>query len=302
MTSIQLGEIAALSTALFFSAAPTFFTLAGRRVGSVAVNRVRLLVASLLVFALHWTLVGTPLPLGAAGEQWFWLSLSGVIGLVAGDACLFQALLILGARLTMLVFSLTPILAAILARLLFGEILSAGQMLGVLVTLGGVAWVVLSHDGNGARRDRRRYAIGLLLAVGGSTGQALGMITAKLGLDGELPALSAHLIRLGSATLTIWILAALRGRAAVTWRAMLGDRRALAFTASGAALGPLFGVWLSLVAIGSAPIGIATTLMALPPVFLLPIGRLVFGERITVHAVLGTLVAITGVALLFLLA
>ena len=71
---------------------------------------------------------------------------------------------------------------------------------------------------------------------------------------------------------------------------------------AGGALGPLFGVWLSLVAIDLAPIGIATTLMALPPVFLLPIGRFVFGERITAHAIFGTFVALAGVALLFLLA
>ena len=46
-----LGELAALATSLFFSIGPTFFTLAGRLVGSAIVNRSRLLVATLILIA-----------------------------------------------------------------------------------------------------------------------------------------------------------------------------------------------------------------------------------------------------------
>ncbi len=301
MNPILLGEIAALSTAIFFSVAPTFFTLAGRLVGSVAVNRLRLLIAAILVLGLHTLLIGSPFPAGASAERCFWLSLSGIIGLVAGDACLFQAFVIIGTRLTMLIFSLAPIIAALVARAFLGESLSAGKVLGIAVTLFGIVWVVLAHENGGGKVERKRFLIGLLLAFGGAVGQALGMITAKKGLGGDFPVLSAHLIRLGAATATIWILTLLRGQAAPTWRAFRRDGRALLFTASGAAVGPLFGVWLSLVAIDLAPVGIATTLMALPPVLLLPISRIVFGERITLHAIVGTFVALIGVALLFLI-
>ncbi len=296
------GELAALGTAIFFALGPTCFALAGLRVGSAAVNRLRLLFAFVLLLILHTVLYGQPLPAGAGSERWFWLGLSGVVGLVAGDACLFQAFVLIGPRLSMLVFSLSPVLAAFTAWLFLGESLGAGQILGIAVTLGGVAIVVLGRrNGGSAARAGGSYALGLLLALGGAAGQALGMITAKLGLAGGYPALSGHVIRLGVAAAVLWLLSALQGRVGSTFRAFARDRRALALTAGGAALGPLFGVWLSLVAISLAPVGIATTLMALPPVLLLPIGRYVFGEHIGGRAALGTLVALLGVALLFLL-
>jgi drug/metabolite transporter (DMT)-like permease len=307
------GELAALATALFFALGPTLFTLAGRRVGSVAVNRLRLLLAAFFLLILHSVVAGTPLPQGAGAERWFWLGLSGLIGLVAGDACLFQAFVLIGTRLTMLVFSLSPLIAALVAWLFLGERLAPLQWLGVVVTLLGVAWVVSDRRGNGREAGPAgqppppaaadgSYLRGLLFALGGATGQALGMITAKLGLGGEFPALSAHVIRLGIAALGIWLIAIVQGEARATLRRFREDARALHYTAGGAALGPLFGVWLSLVAIRLAPVGIATTLMALPPVFLLPIGRFVFGETIGARAVLGTLLAVAGVLLLFLAA
>jgi drug/metabolite transporter (DMT)-like permease len=55
-----------------------------------------------------------------------------------------------------------------------------------------------------------------------------------------------------------------------------------------------------LIAIQFTEIGVASTLMALPPVFMVPIGHYVFGERIGWPSIAGTLVAILGVALLFL--
>ncbi len=59
-------------------------------------------------------------------------------------------------------------------------------------------------------------------------------------------------------------------------------------------------MWLSLIAVQKTEVGVASTLMALPPVFLLPIGRFFFKESIGYQAVLGTIVAVAGVAMLFL--
>jgi drug/metabolite transporter (DMT)-like permease len=47
-------------------------------------------------------------------------------------------------------------------------------------------------------------------------------------------------------------------------------------------------------------VGVASTLMSLPPIFLLPIGRFVFKETISKRAVTGTIIALAGVAALFL--
>lgn len=296
-----LGESAALATALMFSIGPTFFTLAGRRVGSVTVNRSRLLIATLALMAIHAALAGgRPLPLDAGGERWLWLGLSGVVGLALGDAALFQAFVQIGTRLTMLVFALTPVIAAVEARVAFGEVLRPVQILAMAVTLAGVAWVVTERAADGGGRRERHYLTGLLLALAGATGQATGLVLAREGLRGGFSAFDGNVIRISSATAAIWLATLLRGRALPTLRRLRADRVALRHTAWGALFGPVIGVWLSLVAIGNTSIGVASTLMALPPVFLIPIGRLVFGERVGGRAVLGTVVAIAGVALLFL--
>jgi len=294
------GELSALGTALCFSFGPAFFTLAGREVGSVAVNRMRLLLALVLLVLIHALLFGRLFPAWNDPGAWGWLSLSGILGLAFGDACLFQAFVLIGARLTVLVWSLSPLLAAFLAWAWLGEGLTPLQGLGVLLTLGGVFWVVAERPAQVDSQARRRHLQGLLLAFGGALGQALGMVLAKEGLASGMPSLSAHLVRLSAGALGLWLLSALRGRLGSTFRVYRGRRRALFHTAAGAALGPLLGVWLSLIAVRLAPVGVATTLMALPPVVLLPIGRIVFGERFGPRAVFGTLLALAGVALLFL--
>lgn len=82
--------------------------------------------------------------------------------------------------------------------------------------------------------------------------------------------------------------------------APLRERTVVLSTIGGAFTGPFLGVSLSLVALSAAPVGIASTLMALTPVFLLPISRFAFKERITLRATIGTALAVGGVAVLFL--
>jgi drug/metabolite transporter (DMT)-like permease len=62
----------------------------------------------------------------------------------------------------------------------------------------------------------------------------------------------------------------------------------------------VIGASASLYAVQNTEVGIASTLIALPPVFLLPVGWVLFKERFDPVAVLGTLIAIGGVAVLFL--
>jgi drug/metabolite transporter (DMT)-like permease len=139
-----------------------------------------------------------------------------------------------------------------------------------------------------------------LLAFGGAVGQALGLLLSKQGLEGGFPALSATLIRMLVAAGSIWLLALLRGQASATVNTLQYDRRALALIAGGAFTGPFLGVWNSMVAVQNTSVGIASTLMALSPVMLIPLTRFFFGEPITGRAVTGTLVALAGTALIFL--
>jgi drug/metabolite transporter (DMT)-like permease len=295
------GELAALMTSVLWSATAIFFTKAGQRIGSVMVNRIRLLIALVWLMAFHWFLQGSPLPVAAAPERWFWLGVSGVVGLVLGDSFLFQAYLWLGPRLGMLMMSLAPVLSALLALTFLGEQLSALQWLGIVVAVTGIATVVLDHGGGLTEAGRRRdYARGILFGIGAASGQAIGLVLAKRGLLGDFSSLSGNVIRMLSAAAIMWLVTFLIGRAGATIKTVAKERGSWMPLIGGATTGPFLGVWLSLTAIQLTEVGIASTLMALSPVILLPVGRVLFGERVGWQAIAGTLVAILGVALLFL--
>jgi drug/metabolite transporter (DMT)-like permease len=300
-----MGELAALATSVLWSFTSIQFTLAGQRVGSPVVNRVRLVLAVLYLSLAHLLLSGHVWPLDAEPYRWVWLSLSGIVGLVLGDASLFQAYLVIGPRRSQLVMTSVPAITTAVAWLWWGETLQPAQLMAMAVTIGGILWVV-SERRQASRRasfpgdaNRRAYFTGLLLAFGGALGQAFGLLLARRGLEGGFSPLSATLMRMGVAMVVMWALAVLGGRVRATVRA-LHDRRALAFIASAAFTGPFLGVWLSMIAVQNAAMGIASTLLALPPILLIPISAWVFGERITPRAVVGTAVALAGAALIFL--
>ena len=160
----------------------TFFTLAGRRVGASVVSRSRLLIATLLALAVHWMTRGTILPHALSWEAWGWLALSGVIGLALGDSLLFRAFVAIGPAKTMLIFALAPAMAALFSWIFIGEVLKWLEMVGMATTLVGIVWVVAAPEQHTSEGARNSYALGVLFAVGGTIGQAIGLVTAKIGL------------------------------------------------------------------------------------------------------------------------
>lgn len=297
-----IGELAALGTSTFFSIGATLFTLSSRQVGSAVVNRSRLLAASIILMVAHLIFFGTVLPLAATSDQWFWFSLSGIIGLVLGDVALFQAFVQIGTRLTMLVFSMSPVLAALMGWAFLGEVLTPIQTLGMGLTLAGVLWVVAEEqNGSNQPTDRRYFLWGLMFAFIGALGQAGGLITAKFGLAGDFPVLSGQVIRMGVAAFSIWIFTLISGRGLETIQKFRENPIATRYVLIATIAGPVLGVFCSLAAVKyTEDIGIASTLQSLPPIFLLPIGYFFFKEKISSRAIIGTMIALAGVAILFL--
>lgn len=295
-----LGELAALGTSVCWTFTSIFFTLSGRRVGAVVVNQARLVLAVVLLMTTHFLVQGEWIPVEARLYRWFWLGLSGIIGLTLGDGFLFHALVLIGPRRSMLLMSLVPIISTVIAWVFLGETLSGFEMLAVILTVGGIAWVVSERGtGSGSQLDSRRYWLGVLAGIGGALGQALGLVASKRGMLGDFSPLSATLMRMVVATMAIWLVALLRGRVRQTVAA-LNDRRVGLAILGGAVTGPFLGVWLSLVAVQLTRVGIASTLMALSPVFVLLPSLWIFKERISFQALVGTAVAIGGVAVILL--
>jgi len=296
-----MGEIAALATSFCFSLTSIQFTLAGQRVGSEVVNRTRLVLAVLYLSLAHLLLYGELWPIRAEPFRWGWLGLSGTVGLVLGDTCLFQAFLVIGTRRAVLATTLVPVISALVAWGWLGETLQLAEMGAVLLTVSGIAWVVSERRQvqEAPVESSRQYALGVLLSVGGALGQALGLVISKRGLIGDFPSLSAALIRMIVGTGVIWLLTLARGQAGATWSA-LRDKKAPLFIAGGALTGPFTGVWLSMVAVQRAHVGIASTLMSLSPIILIPLAHWIFHEKISPRSVAGTVVALAGAAIIFL--
>jgi drug/metabolite transporter (DMT)-like permease len=295
-----LGELASILTAFCWSANSVCFTIAGRRVGSSTVNVVRLWIALAAMLLLHLILFGSIFP-HAEGWRLSYLGISGLIGFAIGDAVLFEAFVLLGPRLAMLIMTLWPVFAALLAWLFLGQSMSLPRILAMAATLGGIALVVGDHSSAADGGKPRKLTLGILLTLGGALGQAIGFLLSKYGLEGNYSPISANLIRVSAGTLAISLWLLLRGHLVENFL-RLKDRRAFVLITLGGLSGPVLGVVLSLYAIGHAKyLGVASTLMSLSPVILLPVSLLVFKERITRLAVIGTVITLLGATALFFL-
>ena len=304
-----VGELAALTTALCWAFTSLFFAEAGKLIGSFKVNNIRLLMAVTIYVIMLLVTKGYLLPENLTIEHFFWLGLSGVIGLVIGDGAGFKALVMIGPRLTSLLYSSAPVMATIIAWLFLGEKLFRLDLLGILVTIAGISWVVserkyrinhknidLSHPDSGSLLK------GLLLGLVAALGQAAGLVLAKhamLNLSSPVEAMEASFIRMFTSLIVIWIISAFRGQLKATFSAMK-NKKAMGYSLGGALFGPFMGVWMSLIAVKHIAAGIAATLNATTPIWLLPLTRIVYKDRISFRIALGTIVTILGVGILML--
>jgi len=294
-----LGETAALLTAISWSFTSIFFTIAAKRIGALSVNRVRLYFACLMLLSAQFILHGNFIPVQIETNRWVWLGISGIIGLILGDSMLLQSFVLIGTRLAMLLMSLVPIISTVLAWIFLNEILAIFEIFAIILTIGGISWVVLEKANNKNESRHSKMKLGILFGLGGAFGQALGLIAAKKGMYGDFPALTATLMRILVASSLFLIYGAIKKISNPSKR-IDNLKSALLPIFGGSFFGPFVGIWLSLVAIKYANIGIASTLMALPPIFLLPLTWWIFKEKVSWRCLIGTVVAVGGVAMILI--
>lgn len=292
-----IGEISSIVTAILWSGTAIVFTEATKLVGSLTVNITRLilatiyLVTTIILFNLHYLI---------SFEQIYLLGLSGIIGLVFGDAFLFKAFQYIGARLSMLVMTLAPPIATVLAYLYLGEELSSWSILGIFITIFGISIVILKRSEQ-PTNDYKKNNIGYFFAFLGALGQAINLIFAKEAFQiGEINAFVATFYRMVPSIPLMYLIGFVYRKRKLNLLEIRKNMKAFKFVIAGSFIGPFLGITFSLIAVAYTYVGIASTLMATVPIVMLPIVKFYYKEKLSIISIIGAIIAVIGIGVLFL--
>ncbi len=317
-----LGELISIAVALSWTFSALFFEFAGKKIGSLIVNILRLIFAFFLLGTMLFFTAGSYFPQNADTNAWIWMVLSGLVGFVFGDLCLFYSYLIITARFSQLLMTLAPPFAALFGWLLLGETLSPMGFAGMAVTLLGIAISVLKR-GEGNRDNTQGVAgklnpnlklhlplKGLLLGIGAALGQGLGIVLSKQGMNyysisaqgtdvAPYIPFAATQIRIISGIIGFALIILLSGRTRQLIEG-LKNKKGMTATFAGSIFGPFIGVSLSLMAVQYTNTAIASTIMATTPIIILIPYVFLYKKKITFVELLGAILSVGGVALFFL--
>jgi len=291
-----IGEFAALFAAFLWSNSSIVFTAASLRIGSIQLNVDRMLMA---VVYLIITILVFNINVSLHPQQVFLLGLSGIIGLIIGDTAIFKSFAEIGPRYTMLFYSTNPGIAAIFSYFIIGESLGIFAIIGMLITIVGIGIVSLERKnvGNKFNLSAKGIFYGLMSAVG----QGIGLVIAKMAFEyGDLHSFTATIIRISTAVITMLIISLIFKRYKNPFKLYSNDRKAFKLVALGSIIGPYLGITLSFVALEHTSVGIAATLMSTTPIMLIPLSKYFYKEKISAVSIIGSIVAVGGIAMLFL--
>ena len=289
------GELAALSAALIWAIASIIYIGIGRQLSPLVLNLSKGLIAIVLLI-LTLLLKGEWLPqisMTAIGL----LSLSGIVGIGFGDTAYFEALNCLGARRALVLESIAPPLAAVMALVFLQERLAVGAWLGIALTIAGVTWVVVERTHETLQPQQKLWrgtGFGLLAALG----QASGAVLSRAALAGTtIDPLWSSLIRLvaGGMVLLVWLL--LQRRTLQELKPLRSPRFLIILTCTAFA-STYLAIWLQQISLKYTAAGIAQSLSATSPLFVIPVA-IALGEKVSLRAIVGVLIAIVGICFLF---
>ena len=301
-----LGELISIGVAFSWTATALLSEFGSKRLGNLTLNVLRMALALLFSLVLFWVVMGSPLPPIGSMEACGWMLLSGLVGYVIGDFCLFQCYIIIGSRYGQLFMTLAPLSAALMAWVTLGQQMSMMSIVAMLVTLTGIGISVIGR-GEHHKVSLKLPANGVLFAVGAAICQGVGLVLSKIGMDHyqttDMPEwlipFSANFFRCVAGIIGFMLLLYWREGFAPL-RTAMHDRRGLTVATATTVFGPFVGVGFSLMAVQYTDAGIASTLMAMTPVIILLPSYWLFGQKITWRSVLGALISVVGVSLFFL--
>ncbi len=302
-----VGELISIGVAFSWTATALLSEFGSKRLGNLTLNVLRMAMALLFSLVLFGVVTGNPLPAGASTEACGWMLLSGLVGYVIGDFCLFQCYIIIGSRYGQLFMTLAPLAAALMAWITLGQQMKAISIVAMLVTLAGISISVLGR-GEHHKVSLRLPLNGVLFAMGAAICQGVGLVLSKIGMNHFeavegvpewLVPFSANFYRCIAGLVGFSLLHYFRDGIRPL-RDALHDRKGLSAATATTIFGPFMGVGFSLMAVQYTAAGIASTLMALTPIIIILPSRWFFHQKITWRAVVGAVISVLGVSLFFL--
>lgn len=296
-----IGETAAVVCSIASAGAITIFTDISGKIGVYKSTLIRFFFAMVIIGVVHFLATGIFFEPYETRARLYYIIVSGLIGFAIGDLFLFRSSVLLGPRLGTLVFITYVPMATLIAIPFLGERLGGSMLAGMAVTLVGIVLVIMAKRNNDPKYFiPQNLILGVVLGLLGALCQAVALVLSKMGMLGSATTtVNTLFVRLVAAFAGSLLIGLFSGEA---WGVIKRppSRGIFSWTFLGTLLGPALSVWLSLVAIRYTYTGIATTLMALTPITIIPIAQITHREKITPQMIIGTLIAVIGVALLFL--
>lgn len=302
-----IGELISIGVAFSWTATALLSEFGSKRLGNLTLNVLRMGLALVFSLVLFVVVTGNPLPPGASAEAAGWMLLSGVVGYVIGDFCLFQCYIIIGSRYGQLFMTLAPLAAALMAWITLGQQMTGMSILAMLITLAGIGISVLGR-GEHHKVGLKLPLNGVLFAIGAAMCQGIGLVLSKIGMDhyeatANMPdwlvPFSANFFRCVAGIIGFTLLLYFR-KGLDPLREAMHDKKGLAVATATTVFGPFVGVGFSLMAVQYTAAGIASTLMAMTPIIILLPSYWLFHQKITWRAVAGAVISVVGVSLFFL--
>jgi len=298
MIQSHLGELSALLTAVFWTVTALAFEGATKRVGSFAVNLLRLLFGFVFLSALTYFNRGLAFPSDATSHAWIWLGLSGVVGFILGDYFLFSSYPLIGSRMAMLLMTLAPPIATFFGWLVLGETMKLKGLAGMLLVISGIA-IAIWNKPNGEKKMQLKFPVrGLIYGFLGALGQGGGIVLSKYGM-GQYDAFAATQIRVFVAMIGFALIITFLKR----WRNVtrtFKNKPALRGIFVGSFFGPFLGVSFSLIAVQHTNTGVAATIMSIVPVLIILPAVVLYKQKVTLSEIVGAFLSVFGVALFFI--
>ena len=306
-----IGELISIGVAFSWTATALLSEFGSKRLGNLTLNVLRMGLTLLFSLVLFGMVTGSLLPPGASTEAVGWMLLSGLVGYVIGDFCLFQCYIIIGSRYGQLFMTLAPLSAALMAWVTLGQQMTGKSVIAMLVTLWGIGISVLGR-GDHHKLSLKLPVNGVLYAISAAVCQGVGLVLSKIGMDHYevsmmaetgipkwLIPFSANFYRCIAGIIGFSLLLFYRDGMAPL-REAVHDKKGLSVATATTIFGPFVGVGFSLMAVQYTAAGIASTLMAMTPIIIILPSYWLFHEKITWRSVIGAVISVLGVSLFFL--